>query len=101
MSCCNFFHNLIEYQSSIQSLIMFVALCFTGWQTWDLHNKSKEETRALGIEIGDIVCFEPRTRVTESGYIKSRFLDDKLSVGILLGLAKYISDNKIALPRRV
>ena len=63
--------------------------------------KSKEETRALGIEIGDIVCFEPRTRVTESGYIKSRFLDDKLSVGILLGFAKYISDNKIALPRRV
>ena len=63
--------------------------------------KSKEETRALGIEIGDIVCFEPRTRVTESGYIKSRFLDDKLSVGILLGLAKYISDNKIVLHRRV
>lgn len=63
--------------------------------------KSKEETSALGIEIGDIVCFEPRTRVTESGYIKSRFLDDKLSVGILLGLAKYISDNKIVLHRRV
>ena len=43
------------------------------------------ETRALGIEVGDIVCFDPRTRVTASGYIKSRFLDDKLSVGILLG----------------
>ena len=67
----------------------------------DLDVNCNEETRALGIEIGDIVCFEPRTRVTESGYIKSRFLDDKLSVGILLGLAKYISDNKIALPRRV
>ena len=48
---------------------------------------SAYETRALGIETGDIVCFDPRTRVTASGYIKSRFLDDKLSVGILLGFA--------------
>ena len=32
------------------------------------------EARALGIEVGDIVAFDPRTRVTESGYIKSRFL---------------------------
>ena len=57
------------------------------------------DTRALGIEVGDIVAFEPRTRVTESGYIKSRFLDDKLSVAILLGLAKYIKDENITLPR--
>ena len=61
---------------------------------------SAADTRALGIEVGDIVAFEPRTRVTESGYIKSRFLDDKLSVAILLGLAKYIKDEKITLPRR-
>jgi len=63
--------------------------------------KSAEDTRALGIEVGDIVCFEPRTRITESGYIKSRFLDDKLSVGILLGFGKYLSDTKAKLPRRV
>ena len=49
---------------------------------------SARETKALGIRPGDIVCFEPRTRVTEKGYIKSRFLDDKLSVAILLGLAR-------------
>ncbi len=54
--------------------------------------KSAEDTRALGIEVGDIVCFEPRTKITSSGYIKSRFLDDKLSVGVLLGLAKYLHD---------
>lgn len=63
--------------------------------------KSADDTRALGIEVGDIVCFDPRTRVTPSGYIKSRFLDDKLSVGILLGFAKYLADNHITLPRRV
>lgn len=62
--------------------------------------KSAEDTRALGIEVGDIVCFEPRTRRTASGYLKSRFLDDKLSVGILLGFAKYLADNHIVPPRR-
>ncbi len=62
---------------------------------------SAQDTRALGIEVGDIVCFEPRTRVTASGYIKSRFLDDKLSVGILLGLAKYMKDHALTPVRRV
>ena len=61
---------------------------------------SATDTRALGIEVGDIVCFEPRTRRTASGYLKSRFLDDKLSVGILLGFAKYLADNKIVPERR-
>ncbi len=59
-----------------------------------------DEAKALGIQTGDIVCFDPRTRRTQSGYLKSRFLDDKLSVGILLGFAKYIADNKITLSRR-
>lgn len=62
--------------------------------------KSAADVRALGIEVGDIVCFEPRTRRTASGYLKSRFLDDKLSVGILLGFAKYLSDHHITLSRR-
>ena len=62
--------------------------------------ESAEAVRALGIEVGDFVCFEPRTRVTKSGYIKSRFLDDKLSVGILMGFAKYLAEEQIILPRR-
>lgn len=57
--------------------------------------KTKEDVEKLGIGVGDIVCFEPNTRITKSGYIKSRFLDDKLSVGILLGFAKYLKDNNI------
>ena len=61
---------------------------------------SAADTRKLGIEVGDIVCFDPRTKRTASGYLKSRFLDDKLSVGILLGFAKYLSDNKITPERR-
>ena len=62
---------------------------------------SAEDVKKLGISVGDIVCFDPRTRCTASGYLKSRFLDDKLSVGILLGFAKYLRDNSITLPRQV
>ena len=62
---------------------------------------SVEDTRKLGIEVGDPVCFDPRTCITASGYIKSRFLDDKLSVGILLGLAKYLRDEKKTPKRHV
>ncbi len=60
-----------------------------------------DETKALGIQVGDIVAFDPRTRRTASGYLKSRFLDDKLSVGILLAFAKYLKDNAISLPRHL
>ena len=62
---------------------------------------SADQVRALGIEVGDVVCFDPRTRRTSSGYLKSRFLDDKLSVGILLGFAKYLADNQIQPQRRI
>ena len=62
---------------------------------------SRADVEALGIMTGDIVCFDPRTTVTESGYIKSRFLDDKLSAAILLGYAKYIRENNITPLRKV
>lgn len=62
---------------------------------------SKEDVEKLGIMVGDYVCFDPRTVVTKSGYIKSRFLDDKLSVGILLGYAKYLKEENITPERRI
>ena len=60
-----------------------------------------EDLKALGIGVGDIVCVNPRTTVTEKGYIKSRFLDDKLSAGILIALAKYLKDQGVTPARRV
>ncbi len=63
--------------------------------------KSKDDTAALGIATGDYVCFDPRFRVTEKGYIKSRFLDDKLSVAILVDFARRIKEEKLALRRKV
>lgn len=62
---------------------------------------SKDDVKELGIRNGDYVCFEARTRITESGYIKSRYLDDKLSAAILLGYAKYLKDNGISPKRKV
>jgi putative aminopeptidase FrvX len=59
---------------------------------------SPAEVRELGIEVGDFVSFDPRVEITESGYIKSRHLDDKASVGILLQLIKQISTGNIILP---
>lgn len=62
---------------------------------------SKEDAEKLGISVGDIVCFDPRTRITKQGFIKSRFLDDKLSVAILLGYAKYLKDENKVPSRKV
>ena len=65
----------------------------------DVH--SVEDVRKLGIDVGDFVCFDPRSRITASGYIKSRFLDDKLSVGILMAFAQYLKDEHLTPKRRV
>lgn len=62
---------------------------------------SDQDTLALGIQTGDIIAMDPRTVVTESGYIKSRFLDDKLSAAILLGLAKAVREDAWKLSRKV
>lgn len=62
---------------------------------------SKEDVSKLGIRVGDYVCFDPRTRVTDSGYIKSRFLDDKLSAVIILTYAKYLKDENITPKRKL
>lgn len=61
----------------------------------------KDEVALLGIKTGDYVSFESRFTITDSGFIKSRFLDDKLSCGILLALAKQVKEEKVELNRRL
>lgn len=58
---------------------------------------SKEDVEKLGISIGDFVCFDTRTVITDTNFVKSRHLDDKAGVSILLSIAKYIKDNNITL----
>ncbi|MGB6178250.1 M42 family metallopeptidase [Carnobacterium sp.] len=64
----------------------------------DEKTQSKEETQRLGIEVGDFISFDPRTEVTKNGFIKSRHLDDKVSVAILLTFLKKIKEERIELP---
>ena len=57
-----------------------------------------DEVRTLGIEVGDFISFDPRTIVTETGLIKSRHLDDKVSAAILIHLLKVYKEDGIVLP---
>lgn len=59
---------------------------------------SKEDVEKLNINVGDFISFDPRTTITESGFVKSRHLDDKASTAILLYIIEYIASNNIALP---
>ena len=63
--------------------------------------ESREDVENLGINIGDFISFDTRTKLTKSGFIKSRYLDDKSSVGILLYVIKYLVENKVKLSNTV
>lgn len=56
---------------------------------------SKEDVLDLGINIGDFICMDTRKEITDSGFVKSRYLDDKLAVAILVEIARYFSENKL------
>ncbi|MDR1979615.1 MAG: M42 family metallopeptidase [Synergistaceae bacterium] len=63
----------------------------------DVETSSRESTEALGIYCGDPVFFEPRMEVTAEGYVKSRFLDDKLGIAILFGAMKAMKERALPL----
>lgn len=58
----------------------------------------KEDVESLGINVGDFICIDTRFTVTEKGFIKSRYLDDKASAAALLYCMEYIKQNEIGLP---
>ena len=49
----------------------------------DARTTSVEETRGLGIEVGDFVAFDPRVECT-NGFVRSRHLDDKACAAVLV-----------------
>lgn len=63
--------------------------------------KCKDDFEKLGISVGDYVAIDTKTVVTPSGYLKSRFIDDKASVAALLTVLKIIKDNGVKLPYTV
>ena len=61
----------------------------------DENVKSKEDTQNLGICSGDFIFIDPKSTITESGFIKSRFIDDKGSIACLMGLLELFNREKI------
>ncbi|TAH74959.1 MAG: M42 family peptidase [Anaerolineaceae bacterium] len=57
--------------------------------------ESKDDVLALGINSGDYISFDAEFEYTDNGFIKSRHLDDKASVAVLMGLLKEISEKKL------
>jgi putative aminopeptidase FrvX len=66
----------------------------------DARTTSAEETRALGIEVGDFVPFDPRVEVT-NGFIRSRHLDDKACVACIVATVKALHDAGLKPAQRV
>ena len=56
---------------------------------------SKKDVEDLGICPGDFIFLDTKTIITESGFIKSRFIDDKGSVAALMGLLELLNREKI------
>lgn len=57
--------------------------------------ENAKDVKALGIDNGDYIFIEPKFTITESGFIKSRFIDDKASVCVILSVLKYLKDNNL------
>lgn len=66
----------------------------------DERTRSAEETRLLGIDVGDFVSFDPRIEHTESGFIRSRFLDDKACVACVAAALKALKDHAVTPAQR-
>lgn len=66
----------------------------------DERTSNAEETRLLGIEIGDFVHLDPRVEVSPSGFIRSRFLDNKAGVACILGAIKALQDHGVSAGRQ-
>ncbi len=58
---------------------------------------SEREVRELGIAVGDFISFEPRVRMLDNGFIKSRHLDDKAGVAAIFAMLELVSRGELRL----
>ncbi|MBV6458705.1 MAG: Aminopeptidase YpdE [Fimbriimonadaceae bacterium] len=66
----------------------------------DERTTSDEETRLLGIEVGDFVYIDPRCEVSPAGFVRSRFLDDKACVACILAALKAMREAEVTPAQR-
>jgi putative aminopeptidase FrvX len=62
----------------------------------DARVRSGEDTRRLGIEVGDFVAFDPRVEVTDTGFVRSRHLDDKASVACIVAACQALRQAELS-----
>jgi putative aminopeptidase FrvX len=61
----------------------------------DERTRNRAETEALGVRVGDFVAWDPRVIVTDSGFVKSRHLDDKAGVAAVVAAMEALSRSDI------
>lgn len=66
----------------------------------DERTTSSEETRLLGVEVGDFVYLDPRVEISDSGFVRSRFIDDKACVVCALAAIKALKDSGMTAAQR-
>ncbi|CAG7629822.1 M42 family metallopeptidase [Paenibacillus allorhizosphaerae] len=57
--------------------------------------RNADDVKALGIRVGDIISFQPRTEFKANGFVKSRHLDDKAGVAAIFGLLEWLKREKL------
>lgn len=53
---------------------------------------SADDVRRHGINVGDFIFYDTRFEYTNSGFVKSRFLDDKACVAVMIHLIKDLAE---------
>ncbi|MBS1713188.1 MAG: M42 family metallopeptidase [Armatimonadetes bacterium] len=66
----------------------------------DERTATADETRLLGIDVGDFVAFDPRFENGPAGFVRSRFLDDKACVACVVAAFKALKDAGVSPAQR-
>lgn len=61
----------------------------------DENVKSKQDVLDIGISVGDFIYLDTRFEVTDSGFVKTRYIDNKAAVGMVFELARYFKENNL------
>ena len=64
----------------------------------DAEASTEEELQNLGLCVGDSVAFDTRFEYTETGFVKTRFLDDKAGCACLISVAEKLTNSLADLP---
>ncbi|MBX7044008.1 MAG: M42 family metallopeptidase [Ignavibacteria bacterium] len=60
----------------------------------DEKSRSSKDLKSLGIAVGDFIFYDKRFELTKSGFVKSRFLDDKACAAVMIELIRDLKGRK-------